>query len=63
MNNNRTNVRMAGWALAVLLAPTPSPTRINMYTGTPASTPKVPLGAQWATYPPDRYPPTSTPAP
>lgn len=43
--------------------PTPSPTRINMYTGTPASTPKVPLGAQWATYPPDRYPPTSTPGP
>jgi len=43
--------------------PTPSPTRINMYTGTPASTPRVPLGAQWATYPPDRFPPTSTPGP
>lgn len=44
-------------------SPTPSPTRINMYTGTPASTPRVPLGAQWATYSPDRYPPTSTPTP
>jgi len=43
--------------------PTPSPTRINMYTGTPASTPRVPLGAQWTTYPPDRFPPTSTPGP
>ncbi len=44
-------------------SPTPSPTRINMYTGTPASTPRVPLGAQWATYPADRFPSTSTPGP